>query len=68
MIRGRQFLEEWEKKHLREEPSDFSHNLRIFEGLYEQALALGVLPSDNPLEGLESKVLLARRLNVSGPA
>ena len=68
MIRSRRFLEKWEKEHLRQETSDFFHNLRIFEGLYEEARALGALPLKNPLEGLESKVRLARRLNVSRAA
>jgi hypothetical protein len=68
VIRNRRFLQKCEKKHMREETSDFFHNLRLFEGLYEEARALGALPLKNPLEGLENKVRLARRLNVSRAA
>ena len=66
MIRSRQFLENWEKKHMRKEATHFSRNLHIFECLYEEARELCVLPTEDVLEGLESKVRLARRLNVSG--
>jgi hypothetical protein len=68
MIRDHDMLEQWEKKHSREQSPDYFHNLRLFEALYEEARALGAFPLENPLEGLESKVCLARRLNVSGPA
>lgn len=52
-------------------PADYLANLRIFEALYEEARALGVLRRSDPLEGIEVKIELARALNVrcaSGPA
>ena len=55
----------WEKEYARSCVVDYQRNLRIFEALYEEAVALGVLPPANPLEGLEEKIYLAKRLNVS---
>jgi hypothetical protein len=68
MILDHDVLEQWEKRFLREKTSDFFHNLRLFEGLYDEARALGAFPLDDPLEGLENKVRFARRLNVSRAA
>ncbi len=68
MIRNRELLEQWEKKYLKQEAPDFFHNLRLFEGLYREARALGVFPLKAPLEGLETKIRLAKAINVSGTA
>lgn len=54
----------WENEWIRAQPLDYWHNLAIFEALYEEAVALGVLPPDDPMEGLEEKIRLARDLNV----
>ena len=55
-----------EEDHTRRNPPDFFHNLDVFEGLYEEAKTLGVLPRKEPLEGVEFKKRLARMLNVPG--
>lgn len=68
MIRNHDMLEQWKKKRSREQSPDYFQNLRLFEGLYEEARALGAFPLENPLDGLERKVRLARRLNVSRAA
>ena len=38
-------------------------NFRIVEALYEEAVALGVLPLKNPLEGIEVDIRIARVIN-----
>jgi len=58
----------WEEDYRRRNPPDFFHNLDVFEGLYEEARTLGVLPREDPLEGIEFKKRLARMLNVSRTA
>ena len=68
MIKNRELLEQWEKKYLKAEAPDFFHNLRLFEGLYEEARALGAFPLKDPLEGLEPKIRLAKAINASGTA
>jgi hypothetical protein len=66
MIRNRQVWIEWENQFHRGRAVDFQQNLRIYEALYQQACLLGVLPPENPLEGIEDKIRLAKAINVSG--
>ena len=68
MIKHSTLLEQFEKEYLRKEPPDFSRNLRIYEAMYEEACALGIFPLKVPLERLEEKIILAKAINVSGPA
>lgn len=37
--------------------------LKIFEAMWREAVALGVLPSQNPLEGIEVDIRIAKTLN-----
>lgn len=67
MVRNREFLERWELEYIRKEPSSYFQNLVIFEALWEEARALGVVPLKDPLEGIETKIFLAKTLNVPGP-
>lgn len=68
MIQQPERFEAWQREWLRKEPIDYETNLRVIEALYEEARALGVFPLKHPLEGLEAKIELARRLNVSRAA
>ena len=43
---------------------DYFRNLTIFEELYREARALGVLPVKDPLEGIDTDIRLAGILNV----
>ncbi len=36
---------------------------KIFEGMWREAVALGLIPSENPLEGIETDIRIARTLN-----
>ncbi len=42
----------------------YDQNLAIFESLYDEAIALGALPSRDPLEGISVVIALARALRV----
>lgn len=69
MIKDRQAWEEWEKKNRGKEPVDFFHNLKIVEGLLEEARALKVFPlKASSRADLEIKIFLARVVNVSKAA
>jgi hypothetical protein len=68
MIRNPDKLREWEKQQLRHAPRDFIQNLRLFEAMYEEARVFGILPFDNPLEGIQAKIDFARKINVPTPA
>lgn len=63
MIKNVPMWEAWEDEYHRRTPVDFKKNLAIFEALYEHAVALGVWNKRGPLEGLESRIELARILN-----
>jgi hypothetical protein len=54
----------WEREYARSEPVDYERNVRIYEAFYREAVELGVLPSEDPLAGIEHKVRLARLLNI----
>lgn len=68
MIKDTKLWEQWEKEYRRKQKPDLVRNLEIYDALYEEARLLGVLPACDPLEGIETKIELARALNVSGPA
>ncbi len=68
MIRNPHVLREFEEEYARSEPVDYWRNLRIFEALYQEARALGVLPPADPLEGLEDTIAWVRKLNGLPPA
>jgi len=64
VIKDRALWETWERDALLRQPADFRRNLRLLEGMYEEARALGVMSVLPALEGLESQLRLARVLNV----
>ncbi|MFC1574166.1 hypothetical protein ACFL30_03195 [Candidatus Latescibacterota bacterium] len=64
MIKDVRFFEKWEQEYRRNTPIDFFQNMRIYEALYEEACYFGILPLKDPLEGLETKINMARLLNV----
>ncbi len=63
MVRRHPLLDAFEEAQLRI-PADYRQNLRIVEGLWEEARQLGVLPNRPTLDGIESDIRLARALNV----
>lgn len=64
MIRDQALWMQWEEEHRRKTAVDYLHNLRVFESLYEEAVALGVLPPKAPLKRMGEKTRLAKALNV----
>ncbi len=61
-------LRSFEKNLSRREPADLRRNLKILEGLYGEARALGIIPLQNALEGIEVDIRLAGVLNARGVA
>lgn len=68
MIKDVALWERWEAQAVLSQPADFQKNLRLLEAMYEHARALGAFPPADPLEGLETKIALAKALNVCSPA
>ncbi len=63
MIKDRQKLEEFESKLLATENLSYEEALAIYDSLFKEAVSLGVINTDNILEGIENDVRLARILN-----
>jgi hypothetical protein len=64
VIKDPALWESWESETQLREPADFRRNLRLLEAMYEEAQALGVMAVPPALEGLESRLQLAKVLNV----
>ena len=68
MTTNRKILQDFEKDELKRTKLNVSQNFKIFEALYQEAVALGVLPPKNPLGGVEIVIKIARVVNsVSKP-
>jgi hypothetical protein len=63
MIKDAKILSEFNDEQILGEKLDYAAALRIFEGMWKEGLALGVLPPDDPLEGIEVDIRIAGRLN-----
>jgi len=64
MLKRADLVEAFEKELMRREPPNHRRNLRIMEALYEHARRVGALPLEDPLDGIEVDVRLARIINV----
>ena len=62
MIKTGEF-QKFEMELSKKERLNIRSNFRIVEALYEEAVALGVIPLKNPLEGLEVHIRIARVIN-----
>jgi hypothetical protein len=62
MIRQDEF-QKFEIEILRNEKLDIKKKFKIVEALYKEAVALGALPLEDPLEGLEVDIQIAKVVN-----
>ncbi|NPA31373.1 MAG: hypothetical protein GXO37_05170 [Chloroflexi bacterium] len=67
MLRDPEAWAQWEREWERQQSRSYEENLRLFLAMLDHARALGVWPPQNPLEGLETDILLARRINTYVP-
>ena len=63
MIKNPDILEQLERKVIRKEKLSFEQALTIFEAMWKEGVNLGVLPSKDPLEGIDVDIRVARILN-----
>jgi hypothetical protein len=56
-------FQNFEIEFLRKEKVDIMKNFQIVDALYAEAVALGILPPKNPLEGLEVDIKIASVIN-----
>jgi len=67
VIKDRAYWEAWEAGVPLREPPDFARALALMDDFLEYARRLGVFPPSDPMEGIEHKIALARKLH-AGPA
>ncbi|MFA5866550.1 MAG: hypothetical protein WC891_01095 [Actinomycetota bacterium] len=63
MIKNPHAWNQFEDRLYAKEAPDYQKGLTIFEALWDEAVALGVLPLRDPLAGLETDIALANILN-----
>jgi len=63
MIRNRHKLEEFYRELIRTENISHKQALAIYEALHKEAVSLGIINSENILEGLEVDLRIARAIN-----
>ncbi|MBI4727294.1 hypothetical protein HY768_08770 [candidate division TA06 bacterium] len=63
MVKNTEILEKFERELLAQSRLTHGQALAIVEGLRQEAVALGVWPPKNPLEGIEVDIEVARILN-----
>ena len=51
------FERDWRRR-----PTSHARNLRVYEALWREARALGTMPPEDPLDGIEDDVRRIRRL------
>jgi transcriptional regulator with XRE-family HTH domain len=60
--KGSEFLK-FEHDFVREEKVDIVRNFRMVKALYKEAVALGIIPLKNPLDGIEVDLRIAKAVN-----
>jgi hypothetical protein len=63
MIKDKELLEEFNNRETRNKLYSYEQSLKIFEALWQEAVALGALPSKNKLEGIDRVLRIARAVN-----
>ena len=64
MIKNQELLEKFETKLISSQKLSYEENLKIFESMWNLACELKVFPPENPMEGIEKDIELARILNL----
>ncbi|MFC1668493.1 hypothetical protein ACFL1T_03825 [Chlamydiota bacterium] len=63
MIKNKKLWNEFERKFIAENKLSYKKAIKIYEAMWQEAVSLGVLPSKNPLEGIEKNIRIARIIN-----
>jgi len=66
MIKDVEYLARFEREELEKENFTYEEALRIFEAMWREGIAFGVLPTRDPMEGIETDIKVASILNSCG--
>jgi len=63
MVKNARILEELKRQEIKKQKFSYPCALRLFESMWREAVALGVLPFRDPMEGIETDIKVAQILN-----
>ncbi|GAB4417211.1 MAG: hypothetical protein OHK0032_13270 [Thermodesulfovibrionales bacterium] len=63
MIKNPSLLQKFEDSFIKSEPMSFDRAMRLFTALYNEAKTFGVFPPEDPMEGIEVDIRVARIIN-----
>lgn len=63
MIINYQKLKKFENELIKKEKTDIIRNFQIVDSLYNEAVALNIIPLKNPLDGIEIDIKIAKMVN-----
>jgi hypothetical protein len=63
MIKNCETLLTFENDLIRESKPDILKNFRLVDAMYDEAVALGIFPLKDPLDGLEIDIKIAKVVN-----
>lgn len=65
MIKNPEILKKFEDDYLKNRGNlSYNQSIRLFDSMWAEAVALGVLPPREPLEGIEVDIKIAKVLNL----
>jgi len=63
MIKDNRKFQKFEADLVAKEKTGFMKNYRIVEAMYDEAVALGIVPMKHPLDGIDIDIKIARVVN-----
>ncbi len=63
MMRNKPKLDKFHRKLIKEENLSYKKALAIYEALHKEAVSLGIISSENILEGLDVDLRIAKTIN-----
>lgn len=63
MTRRNVILEAFERELVARDSLTYEQKLKIYEAMWNEAVSLGVLPTKDPMEGIEVDIKIAKTLN-----
>jgi hypothetical protein len=63
MIKNSKIVHELETELIKKDKADVIKNFHMVDSMYDEAVALGVIPMKNPLDGLEIDLKIAKVVN-----
>ena len=63
MIKDPVYFRNFEKAFIADDKISYGKAIKMLESMWEEGLALGILPFKNPLEGIETDIRIAKVLN-----